>query len=245
MRPQIVWNTAPVHPTFAPDDIHIWRVNLTRPFVEYEYLRSLLSPSEQTRLAKFHFSRDQQRFGIARASLRRILALYLQADPHSLALDATQFGKPYLSKPEHAWLSFNISHSGDLALIGLTHERAIGIDLEEISRTIQPMQIATQFFSPSELAALKKYRGEEQRQAFFRCWTRKEAYSKAIGKGLQIPLNQFSVSLDNEPVVQLEHHEPQPQPWSIYGLEPQQGYIGAIAVAGQIGNILYWNELAA
>jgi 4'-phosphopantetheinyl transferase len=240
MKAEQEWRPAPEQLELQDGVVHIWRVDLMRSFADFEQLRTLLSAPEQTRLAKFHFSRDQQRFGIARASLRKILASYFAADPKSLEIATTQFGKPYLSQPEYASLSFNVSHSGDLALVGVTLNRAIGVDLEEISRTIQPMQIATQFFSAQEQAALLKYRGDAQRQAFFRCWTRKEAYSKATGRGLQISLNQFSVSIDAEPEVTLEHHEPQEQQWTVYGIEPQRGYVGALAVEGALQSIHYW-----
>ncbi len=145
-------------------------------------------------------------------------------------------GKPALAQSiEAGALKFNLSHSGELALVAVTQERDIGVDLEEIRLIEDADQIAEKFFSPRENETLRALSGAEKLEAFFHCWTRKEAYLKATGDGLARPTKSFDVTLaPGEPVrlVNVEGQSLEASRWSLVGLVPARGYVGAVAVQG-------------
>ncbi|HEX9921799.1 MAG TPA: 4'-phosphopantetheinyl transferase superfamily protein, partial [Anaerolineae bacterium] len=160
-------------------------------------------------------------------------------------------GKPSLatsSQHDQPDLRFNLSHSHELALYAVTYGRDVGVDLEHVSRKIEAMQIADRFFSPSEVSVLRSLPGHLQRDAFFNCWTRKEAFIKAKGDGLSLPLDQFDVSLrPGEPAVLLStHFDPQETgQWSLQALSPGPGYVGALALAGHGWQLRCWQWSAS
>lgn len=155
-----------------------------------------------------------------------------------------EYGKPALH-PALAQndLHFNLSHSGELALFAFVRGPLVGIDIELIRSNIEYEQIAQRFFSPQEQHALRMLPATEMAVAFFRCWARKEAYIKARGQGLSIPLDQFSVSLRPGEPPRLLHHQNDPQEaarWSLYDLTPGEDYAAALAVEGRHRQIRCW-----
>ncbi len=148
----------------------------------------------------------------------------------------TTYGKPLLADETGAsGLRFNLTHSHGLALLAVTRGREIGVDVERIRDNLEGEKLAERFFSPREVAALRSLPPELRREAFFHCWTRKEAYIKAVGKGLSLPLDQFDVTLHpGEPAALLatRHDSEEAQRWSMRSLAPGEGYVGALARRG-------------
>ncbi len=160
-------------------------------------------------------------------------------------MTANPYGKPSLSGPGGAGLRFNISHCGDLALYAFARSRELGVDVERVTPGMASEKIASQFFSPAEVAALRAVPKPRRAEAFFACWTRKEAYIKARGKGLSLPLDRFAVSITPGDAALLSSCSPgDVERWSLRELEPGSGYAGALAVEGK-GWSLRCGDLAA
>jgi 4'-phosphopantetheinyl transferase len=182
-------------------EIHLWTASLDAPADCVAAMRGLLSDDELERAGRFHFEKDRTAFILARGFLRTMLRRYLSGEvrfvygPH---------GKPAL---DHAGPGFNLSHTGGLVLLGLVLESEIGVDVERIRPIENRDAIAERYFSPSEYGQVLSD------EVFFQCWTRKEAYIKAVGGGLSIPLK--SINTDG---------------WSVIDLHTPAGYAGAVAV---------------
>jgi 4'-phosphopantetheinyl transferase len=219
-----------------PDVVDVWRVALEAPSrVEY------LSPDELARAGRFRFDRHRRRFIAARAALRAVLAGYLGQHPRKIQFLYGEHGKPHLDDPPP--LEFNLAHSGELALIAVTGTHAVGVDVELERDNVADEGIAERFFSASEVAALHSLPTEQRQAAFFRCWTRKEAFLKATGKGLSFGLDQFSVSLlPAEPAALLSvpTGTENPARWSFFHLDPGTGYQAALAVRGVTDSVRLW-----
>jgi len=239
-------------PKLAGNEVHLWRVNLEAVAGEgaaqepsHEQWSGLLSEDEQARAARFHFARHRQYFTATRAILRRILAAYLDTDPKDLSFAYGAKNKPALSA-EHAdsALAFNVSHSGDMALFAFTRSRQVGVDVELIRCDFDTSAIARRFFSAAEQSQLAALDPEQRHEAFFRCWTRKEAYIKAIGEGLSLPLDQFDVSLkpnDHDALLATRPNEPEAKRWSLRDVAARPGYCAALCVSGTDWKLIDWN----
>lgn len=202
--------------------------------VEIEPLALLLSPDEADRAARFVFARDRRRFIAARAALRSILGERLGESPERLKFAYGPYGKPELAD---AWrpsgIQFNLAHSGDWALVAVAIGKRIGIDVEQLRPLVEGKDIAQRHFSPRETAQLWSLPLELQEEAFFRCWTRKEAYLKALGCGLSMALDAFDVSLlpDQPAALLAARDDPRaPTHWRMAELRPAAGYLGAVVV---------------
>lgn len=177
-----------------------------------------LSPDEMDRAARFHFARDRDRFIAARSALRHILSPYLGLEPAAIKFSYNDHAKPLVPS-----VHFNISHSHGLALCAVSRSREVGVDIERIDRTRPVIDVADHFFAPGEIAALRGLAEDLQVEAFFRCWTRKEAYIKARGQGLSISLATFEVSIGE--TAEFLHGA---EGWSIESLGAPPGYAGAL-----------------
>jgi len=213
--------------------VHAWRVRLSVHSFEVDLLRQVLAADEVSRVKRFRFARDRNRFIVARAGLRRILSRYLNSKPAQLCFRYGPHGKPYLDAPsDGARLKFNLSHSADLALIVVARGREVGVDVERLCYDEIDMRVAEQFFSPEEIAALHDLPPLRRCDAFFTLWTVKEAYLKAMGGGLGIPLNRFNATaFVTRQVVSLSLHGESvgDKSWRIQRLRPGAGYVGAVA----------------
>lgn len=182
----------------AMQEIHLWYASLAATAEQEKYYAEVLSPDEALRGERFHFKEHQRRFRVARGILRFLLAQYLQVDPRTMPLAYHARGKPYL--PDHLYpvnLQFNVSHSQDMALYGVTQNHPIGVDIEKIQETY-PDGVAKRFFSQAEYAALAQFPPATKLKKFYQLWAKKEALIKAVGTGLFMPLHTFSVSLTEE-----------------------------------------------
>ena len=226
------------------EDVHVWRARLNQPASTVKSFRSILSPDELRRADSFYFEKDRTRFIVARAVLRTILSRYLGVPPRAVRFCYGRHGKPALAEESGGnGLRFNMSHSHELALYAVARDREVGIDLEYIRQDFASQEIARHFFSPREVSTLCALPASMQARAFFNCWTRKEAYIKARGQGLALPLHQFDVSLSpGEPAELLSSRE-NPQEasrWTLRELAPGDGYVAALAVEGHDWRLNCW-----
>ena len=216
--------------------MHVWRVDLGASPARLRSLRDVLDGAEKERAARFHVARDGHRFVAGRGTLRAILGRYLDRDPARIALVYGPQGKPALDPSfGDGRISFNLSHSGDLALLAVCLGRRIGVDLERIRPEVAGEDIARRFFSPRENAALNALPPEHRAAAFFHCWARKEAFVKARGEGLSGPLDHFDVSVAPGQPAALLRTAPDPteaRRWFLTALDAGPGYAAALAMEG-------------
>ena len=173
-----------------PGEIHIWLVKIGNPPQYYSELENLLSIEELTQARHFQFKKDQQSSIARRGILRLLLGKYCKASPKSITYQVTPFGKLSFPSCPH---SFNISHSMDMAIFGFSAFPEIGVDIEQIQFKPDLVHMAERWFSPEELSGLSALPSQLQTEAFYHVWTQKEAYIKARGLGLSIPLKDFTV----------------------------------------------------
>jgi 4'-phosphopantetheinyl transferase len=239
-----LWCSAPEALKLAEDEVHVWRASLKATSHRLRSLRGDLFPDEQVRADRYYFQKDRGHFIVARGLLRALLGHYLNRKPNQIRFDYGEKGKPELMRETGSKdLRFNLSHSHGLALYAFTYGREIGIDLEWIRPDLANEQIAERFFSPREVATLRALPTHMQPDAFFACWTRKEAFLKALGDGLARPLDRFDVSLAPGEPARLLHIDGELEEvsrWSLQELKPAPGYAAAIAVEGHGWNLARW-----
>ena len=206
-----------------PHPIELTVIDLRNPPIDEDHLARFLSPDELQRAARFRFANLQERFRIGRGMLRVILGKACGSPPGDLCFDYSPQGKPSLPG-----LHFNASHSGDLWACAVGGDHPIGLDIERIRPMPDHEAIARRFFAPIEWEAIIQYPPEERANAFFRCWTRKEAYIKALGDGLSRGLSTFHVSCDVREVSPV-HDTLSSDKWSLKSFVPAEGYAGALA----------------
>jgi 4'-phosphopantetheinyl transferase len=241
------------HPGFLIDtplslgaaDVHLWRVDLEAVANEEAQWSSILSPEEHDRAVRFHFQEHRQYFTATRAILRRVLASYLDCDARDLTFVFSSKNKPSLGGA-HAnnGLSFNISHSGHIAVLAFTRNRQVGVDVEQVRSDFDTNAIAARFFSTVEQEQLASLPAEQRHDAFFRCWTRKEAYIKATGEGLSLPLRQFDVCIAPGSQDALLATRPEPMEvrrWSLRDVSVRPGYAAALCISGTDWNLIDWS----
>jgi 4'-phosphopantetheinyl transferase len=239
------WKSPPAEINLSGDEVHLWRINVMEMAGMNEAYSPVLSTGELERAERFHFNKDRKRFMVSHDSLRQLLGRYLDLTPDKIAFGFGEQGKPNLDPvPHNDGLRFNLSHSGAIVLIAVTRNCEVGVDVEKIRPDIELERLAQRFFSPGEVKSLSALPDDQKLPAFFRCWTRKEAYIKGRGEGLSIPLDQFEVSLEPDAEAELLATQDDPQEvsrWSLYNIEPGQDYLGALAVEGRPAQIQYWD----
>jgi len=227
------------------NEVHLWRVDLgdflvREPSFENS-LQDILSADEKARASRFHFPRHRQFFAATRAMLRTILGNYVGSEPGSLVFDYGEKGKPRLRQNSSGKrIEFNVSHSGEVALLAFAQKRILGVDVEQIRDERDHEGIARRFFSEYEQEQLARLKPEERQHAFFRCWSRKEAFIKARGEGLSLPLRHFDVSVSPGDENALLATRPDPQEanrWWLREVSAGSGYEGALCVEGRGWNL--------
>jgi 4'-phosphopantetheinyl transferase len=217
----------------GPTEVHVWQADLAVPVRMLNELQATLSGDELARAARFHFPRDRARFIAAHAIVRNVLGGYLNASPAMLEFSSNEYGKPALAGNLRNALSFNLSHSGERVVVALTRDREVGIDVEEYIPNRADATVAEHYFSPAEVACLHALPEIIRPRGFFNCWTRKEAYIKARGMGLSIPLDSFDVSLaPDEPAMLLRTSRDDSGTWQLRHLELGEKYVGALVASG-------------
>lgn len=233
-----IWLRPPESPSLEAGEVHVWRMELEQPQDVLEKFRGTLEADELQRASRFHFDKHRNSFVAARGFLRRVLSRYLDAKPEALRFSYGEYGKPALDGTLH----FNMSHSHGLALLAITEGRQIGVDVEHIRADFATEDIARHFFSHSEVESFGRLQKEEQVAAFFRCWTRKEAFIKATGRGLSQPLDAFDVTLGPGVAAELLRVEAdEASRWSMSDIDVGEDYAGALVVEGRALTIRFWN----
>lgn len=216
----------------GPAEVHLWRMRLDLPDACVSSLRRLLSPDEQARADRYRFDRDRRRYVVGRGVLRRLLGYYVGEEPGRLRFHYGAMGKP-LAVEGAPHLRFNLSHSQGLALYAVTSECELGVDIEALRPLADAESIALRFFSASESAALRRLPESQRIEGFFNCWTRKEAWLKAVGDGLSRPLSDLDVSLVPGEPARINSVGDDPEEaarWSLYAFEPFPNSVGALCV---------------
>ncbi|ALC17394.1 phosphopantetheinyl transferase [Desulfuromonas soudanensis] len=225
------WTAPPETIALAAGEVHLWRACLDVPDSTFASLQTLLDPSEAARAARLLDPVKARRFTVGRALLRQILSLYLDADPAGLVFGSGINGKPFLAGEGGRALSFNLSHSGPWALFAVTCGMEVGVDIEEIDPALDFERLAAQFFTPGENALLGEVSPARRRRAFYRMWTRKEAWLKGMGWGFSVPSRDVGL---------LERASGEDAAWRVRSFPVGRGYLGALAVGGEVGVVRRW-----
>ncbi len=237
----IVWSHPPNNLSLQSNHVDVWRVITNLQHYSLSAFETILSTDELQHASRFHFDKDRERYLVAHTSLRHILSRYLQAEPNWLNFSTNVYGKPFL--PDYV-IEFNLSHSGDYALIAIAHSRNVGVDVEQLRADIEIESLAGRYFSPREVSELMALPPQQRLIGFFNCWTRKEAYIKARGLGLSLPLDSFDVSLKPSRPAVLRATRPDAGAalqWTMLSLEVGAKYAGAVAVWGNDLDFRFWD----
>jgi 4'-phosphopantetheinyl transferase len=219
---------------YVPGEVHIWRIELNCVATSIATLKATLSPEEQGKAARFRTSELGERWTVARGALRCILASYAQSEPKSLVFRLGPYGKPDLAWPA-ADITFNLSHTCGLALLAITGKgRRVGIDAEMVRSGIEVEDLSRKFFAPAESDEILAVPPDFRLAAFYACWTRKEAFIKALGAGLSMPLHRFRVTVRaDQPARLVSVDGDEPDRWSLLDVgEPN--IAATVAVDGPI-----------
>ena len=227
---------AALTPSLVEHVTHVWWLNLDDTFFDEREWTGLLSADEVQRARRFRFPRDGRRFAAGRTTLRMLLAGYLEDEPANLFFHYSDHGKPSLTGAhESTRLRFNLSHSGNLAIFAFVLDRNVGVDIERVRTDIEVDAVAHRFFSSCERLALASLPVSEKYLGFFNCWTRKEAFVKAVGQGLSLPLENFDVSLTPGEPARLLATRPdarEAERWTMIAPEIQPEHVAAIVLEG-------------
>jgi len=231
---------APSPLPFDAQDVHVWVASLDVDDDELGLRAAVLDDQERARVRRMTREIARRRFIAGRGLLRLLLGGYLDTPPAHVRLIQTPKGKPAVSEPS-AGVHFNLSHSEKVLVCAVTRGREIGADVERIRADISVEELAKRFFAPAETADLLARPVSERRLAFFRAWTRKEAYIKGRGDGLSWPLDGFEVSTGPDAALVVDRNAPEaPSRWWLTELIPESGYLGAVAVEGPVGPLRLW-----
>ncbi len=230
------WAAPPKALALCREEVHVWRMSLNQPESRVQESFSLLNPDERERDSRFRFQNDRDHFIVARGALRIILSRYLDTPPERLSFRYNSYGKPALpQRLDRDDLRFNLSHSHGLALCAVACGYEVGVDVEWIRDDFAGEETIARYFSKQEAETIRALPPELRTQAFFDCWTRKEAFIKAVGEGLSYPLDQFSVTvIPGRPARLLSARGGAQEVgrWSLAPLNCGAGYAAALAVEG-------------
>ena len=224
--------------------VHVWLTGTEVSASRLAPLAALLAPDEHARAGRFLYEEDRRRYTVARGVLRSILARYLEVEPAAIEFRYGAHGKPSLAEsPGGRDVRFNLSHSYGWALHAFAVGREVGVDVERIRPETDIMGVARHSFSPAEVEALTSLPEGQRREAFFNCWTRKEAFIKAHGEGIALGLSRFDVTLrPGEPaaLLRFEDGPAEAARWSMRALDAGEGYKAALAVEGEGWDLKCW-----
>jgi 4'-phosphopantetheinyl transferase len=241
---EIIADPLPGNDAVRENEVHVWRVALDWRPENLHALRQIISPDERERMDRFYLEPDRRRYLVGRGVLRKLLGRCLGVNPDKLRFDYGAYEKPSLAADlAHSRLQFSVSHSAELVLIAVALGRAIGVDVERIRTDIAVGNIASRFFSAREQSTLAHLSAERQHEAFFACWTRKEAYIKARGDGLNLPLDEFDVNFlpgRAARLVETRHDPAEARRWTLRELDAGDGYKAALAVEGEGWALKCW-----
>lgn len=238
------WLSPSPLPELSYDRVDVWRAATDQPAMRVESLYENLGSDERQRADRFHFEEHRRRFTVARGVLRQLLGRYLHVAPGAVAFEYSEYGKPsVVNAANPQGVRFNVSHSNECALFAFTLRREVGVDVEYMREHLDVEALARHSFSPREVEVLCSLPIGQRRDAFFNCWTRKEAFIKAHGEGLSLGLNRFDVTLAPGEAAALRRFEVNPAElslWQMCALGAEAGYKAALAVEGHGWELRCW-----
>ena len=209
-------------------ELHVWTVRMPTDLATISLCRETLSPQERARAAEMVHAPTRTSHVVMRSAARLLLSRYLRLPPDHIRISAGSNGKPTIQGP----LGFNIGHSGVIGLVAFALGCEVGVDVE-VARPFEDMEaLTTRFFCVEEAEEIRRVSSVDRPMAFYRCWTRKEAYVKALGSGLSTPLDSFRVSIAADEPVRFMRLPEGSSAWSLYDLEVEEGYVAALAHPG-------------
>ncbi len=232
----------------TPGEIHVWLAfydEVSDERLHFAY-RELLSAAEKEQEPRFYFARDRRRYLVTRALVRTVLSRYVSIHPKEWIFSTNAYGRPGIENAQarDACLSFNISHTHSLIVLGVTMRRALGVDVENVRAREVSIQVADRYFAPQEVAALTATPPNQQQYRFFEYWTFKEAYIKARGMGLSLPLDKFSFHYPDDHAVEIAIHPElgdDSARWQFWQFLPTPEYLVAICaerIGGQCPSVV-------
>ncbi|MBK8983267.1 MAG: 4'-phosphopantetheinyl transferase superfamily protein [Ignavibacteria bacterium] len=227
------------------NDVHIYRIIISEHTGSIPQFKNILSGDEIKKADRFKFTKDFQSYTISRSFLRNILSQYINLNPAEIKFSYTETGKPFI---ENSKIHFNLSHSGDRCIIAVSLTAGTGVDIEKVRDSEDLIIIAERYFSETEIIYLKNFQEKEVTNNFFRIWTLKEAFIKAIGEGLSFRLKDFSVTdrTGNIPVLSFNNTSSHSEKnWSLQILESESDYVSSFAINSDNVNIIYKKYPAA
>ncbi len=227
-----------MRPVLLPRTVHVWRIPLDPGDAAASALAPLLSADERERAARFRFDHHRRRFVVGRGSMRLLLGAYAGTPAAEIVFAYGKHGKPRLSGAAFGHdVRFNFSNSHELALLAVTLGAEVGVDLERIKPMPRFMRLAERFFTAREADALAGLPESARIEAFFHCWTRKEAFLKSTGDGLHFDLDRVEVSVvPGEParLCAVDGNPAAASRWHLESFVPEEGYVGALVVDGKV-----------
>ena len=242
-RMESCWPSPPKSASLGNDEVHVWLAFLRRLLPRIDSFLPLLSADEIERAGRFHIQKHRNDYILARGLLRKVLNRYTGIPPGQVRFCYNAYGKPAMVSECGGQFSFNVSHANGAALYAVTMGRRVGVDLEYMRGNLDHEQIAELFFSPRETALLRQLPPRLRQEAFFACWTRKEAYIKARGYGASLDLRSFDVAfVPGHPAALLrtETNPVEASRWSLLELAVPPGYVAALAVEGNVPELKCW-----
>ena len=223
------------------NEIHIYRTRTDLNENELNSFRKILSEDENTKAERYKFNYLKNNYTACRGFLREILSGYTGITSSKIKFSYSEFGKPFLKDSN---LRFNVSHSGNKGIIAVNIEDELGIDIELKREVPDLLSLSGRFFSKSEVTELSKTDSGKLTDSFFYCWTRKEAFIKAVGSGLQYPLNSFSVSINDKAdpkIIEIANDVTEAHKWKLHNLLAAKDYISSLAIRDLNKNIVFKN----
>lgn len=237
------WTLPPSAVELEEKAVHVWRIPLTASPLAHGNQARLLSADETDRANRFAFSEDRTQYVAARGALRVLLGRYVGRPAHALRFSYGTYGKPALQVgPREGGVGFNVAHSGDWALCAVALTSEVGVDVEQLRTTVDITEVMRFGFADSEQAALEALPPTDRSDAFFRCWTQKEAYIKAVGRGLSLPLDSFEVRTQHPfGIRSVGGSVEQAREWTMWTADPASNYYGAVAVRGARWSVRFFD----
>lgn len=211
--------------------VHIWRIALPDFLSHLDSFKTLLDDNEINSADRFHFKKDHDRYVISHGALRIILARYLNVEPQSIVYEKASHGKPFLK--DHPEFKYNLTHSGQMVLCAINLEKELGVDVEYLDKKVEYIELADRFFESNESAFIARQQGDALKHAFFKTWTQKEAFIKAIGLGLSFPLKNFRVEAAPDlpgDLIAVNDDVLRVSDWRLESFQVADDYFGAVAV---------------
>lgn len=242
---RLTFQTAgPARPVLVPDTVHAWLVPLDATSASVAELSRWLAPDELERARRFHRPLDDARFTVRRGRLREVIGRYLRLNPAEIRFERLASGQPRIQCPPGGpALEFSVAKSEGLAVFAFRLEQALGVDVERVREGVDVEGIAASQFAAEEAARLMGLAAGLRRQAFFECWTRKEAYVKARGVGLALGLDRFAVTCGPgalPALLRVEPRAPAPSEWEVIPFEPAEGWTGALITRRPLTALVGW-----